>query len=442
MKISYKKDIFSTMMNQSWRIVSGPLTLLCIPLFLTASEQGYWYTFVSLAALSVLADLGFSNIILQFSAHEFAFLHFEEQMLIVGSQDHLQKLAAFFKFSLKWLLKVVIIIFPLIIVGGYFFMNLKAEISSEIWGLSWVLYAVASAFIFINSILLSFLEGCNLVSKIQSLRFKIGIVTSLVMLLGLAVGLKLYALSISASVGAIVGAFFIIKNFKNTIRQLWKISQDATYDWWPEFSSLIWRYAISWGSGFFVFQLFTPLTFYFYGAVPAGKIGISIAMWTAGFNIAISWITAVTPKLNMLISEKKWNQLDKLFNDSLVKSVGTMILGGLGFFLVEYFIGAKFNFFARILASKGMVILFISWLLQVIVNAMSIYLRSHKREPLVLVSFFNAVIVLCGTAFCGMFFEPEYMFLGFLTGTIFQCITTFKIFQNYRWQHANYNGVK
>ena len=126
MKISYKKDIFSTMMNQSWRIVSGPLTLLCIPLFLTASEQGYWYTFISLAALSVLADLGFSNIILQFSAHEFAFLHFEEQMLIVGSQDHLQKLAAFFKFSLKWLLKVVIIIFPLIIVGGYFFMSLKA----------------------------------------------------------------------------------------------------------------------------------------------------------------------------------------------------------------------------------------------------------------------------------------------------------------------------
>ena len=53
-----------------------------------------------------------------------------------------------------------------------------------------------------------------------------------------------------------------------------------------------------------VFQLFTPMTFYFHGPVAAGKIGISIAMWTAGFNIAISWITAITPKMNMLIAEK------------------------------------------------------------------------------------------------------------------------------------------
>lgn len=70
------KDLISTAINQLYRLISGPLMLLFIPLYLTQIEQGYWYTFTSVAALAVFADLGFSNIILQFAAYEFAFLKF------------------------------------------------------------------------------------------------------------------------------------------------------------------------------------------------------------------------------------------------------------------------------------------------------------------------------------------------------------------------------
>lgn len=94
-------------------------------LFLSAIEQGYWYTFISVAALSVFADLGFSNIILQFSAHEFAFLSFKDNKKIFGDNEHLDKLATFFNFSLKWMIKIVIIVFPLIIIIGYYFINAK-----------------------------------------------------------------------------------------------------------------------------------------------------------------------------------------------------------------------------------------------------------------------------------------------------------------------------
>lgn len=443
-KSTYKRDVFSTFLNQGWRIISGPLVLLCIPYFLSAIDQGYWYTFISVAALSVLADLGFSNIILQFSAHEFAFLSFQDNNLINGDSEHLNKLAAFFKFSIQWLFKIVSVVFPLIIIGGYYFISSKgsSDASPYLWKFAWIIYAVTSAFIFMNSIILSFFEGCNLVSKVQRIRFQISAATSLVMIVGLVFHLKLFALAMSSVIGSLVGCFLIHHHFAKVIHQLLQVSKHTFYDWWPEFSSLIWKYSISWGSGFLVFQLFTPLTFYFYGPVSAGKIGISIAMWTAGFNIAISWITAVTPKLNMLISEKKWNQLDPLFKNSFVKSVGTMLLGGISFFVIEYFVGVNFHFFARILAPNGMMILFLAWLLQVAVNAMAIYLRAHKREPLVIVSCVNAVIVLGGTALCGIFLESEYMFIGFLAGTVFQCIATFRIFKNYQWQHTIYNGVK
>ena len=77
--------------------------LVLIPLFLTKEAQGYWFTIMSLAALVMLADLGFSSIITQFAAHEFAFLRLDDHE-ITGSEQHLNRLATFFVFSTKWAL--------------------------------------------------------------------------------------------------------------------------------------------------------------------------------------------------------------------------------------------------------------------------------------------------------------------------------------------------
>ena len=122
------KDLLYTGMNQLWKVVAGPLILLFIPLYLTPIEQGYWYTFTSIAALAVFADLGFSTIILQFAAHEFAYLEFDDNGLLIGEREHLIRIASFFRFSVIWLFKVICIVFPIIIIGGYFFLLSKNDL--------------------------------------------------------------------------------------------------------------------------------------------------------------------------------------------------------------------------------------------------------------------------------------------------------------------------
>ena len=62
------RDIFFSGANQAWKLVSGPFVLLFIPLFLTPEHQGFWFTFISVSALSIFAELGFNNIIMQFSS--------------------------------------------------------------------------------------------------------------------------------------------------------------------------------------------------------------------------------------------------------------------------------------------------------------------------------------------------------------------------------------
>ena len=385
----YKKDLFYTAMNQLWKVVAGPLVLLFIPLYLSPIEQGYWYTFTSIAALGVFADLGFSTIILQFAAHEFAYLDFNENREFVGDQTHLWRLSSFFRFSLKWLCRVIFVVFPLILLGGYLFLETKEE--AVYWQIPWVIYAVASAGVFFYSSLLYFFEGCNSVGLVQNIRLKISIGTSTAMLLGLYFRFDLFALSLSLAVSMFVGFFLLVKTFMRPMRQLLQLSAIQCYDWWPEFSALIWRYAISWSSGFFIFQLFTPLAFKFHGAVFAGQVGISMAMWTAGFNIAMTWITAVIPRLNILVAERDWIGLDSLFGKSIWRSLCTMLVGGCMFFVLYFIFSDKVMFFQRLLSLSGLVILFLCWIFQLLINGLAVYLRAHKKEPLMMISFVSAI---------------------------------------------------
>lgn len=427
------KDLSAAMINSLWRIFAGPLMLLAIPYFLTPMEQGYWYTFTGLAALSIFADLGFTGIVLQFTAHEFAFLHFGPGRIFTGDESHLWRLASFFRFTFKWLLRAVGIVFPLIMVGGYFFIDAKHDAIN--WQMAWILYSMASAMAFINSTIMSFFEGCNSVSLMQSVRFRVGVCTTCTNFICLVMGFNLYALALAQCVNAAAGLLYLCYYFQQSMKQLWKLSMGKCYNWWPEFSSLIWRYAISWCSGFFIFQLFTPLAFQFHGAVFSGKIGISIAMWTAGVGIANTFITAILPRMNMLISKHQWKELDALFHKNLMLTMGTMVLGGIGYFILYYLLKDKMTFFQRVLDPFNMGILYISWILETWVGSIASYLRAHKKEPLMPISALSGIYVAITTWLCAKYLSPEYLFMGFLTQFVFVIPVVYHIYKKQKEDH-------
>lgn len=432
------KDLLNTALNQLWKIISGPLVLLFIPLYLSAVEQGYWYSFISIAALSIFADLGFSVIILQFAAHEFAYLQFNEDGVIIGDLSHLERLATFFSFSIKWLFKVVLIVFPVIVIGGYVFLSYRQE--NVQWQLPWIIYSCFSGGLFFYSSILYFFEGCNSVKDVQMIRLKIAIGTTLTILIGLYSGGSLFALALSLVASNIVGIYYLHKKFFPAIRQLWNLSKISFYNWSKEFFSLIWRYAISWSSGYLIFQLFVPLTFRYHSSADAGKVGISIAMWTAGFGIANTWLVAITPKLNMLIDEHKWFELDNLFNKNLYRALGTMFLGGSLYFFVYWFGVGKYKIFDRFESWIPMFMLFVCWMLQLYINSLALYLRAHKKEPMMVLSACSAVYIAITTFLCAKYLSQDFLFLGFLSSYLFGVPITLYLYKIQRQEHCMERG--
>ncbi len=420
-KINFIKDHINsdhifTGLNQFWRLIYGLVTLILIPLFLTQEEQGYWFTMTSLAALMILADLGFTNIVLQFAAHEFAYLRFSDQNQLVGEEKHLKKLATFFSFSIKWAIFLICLSFPIILGIGFYILSQKA--TNINWSLPWIIYMIGSSLIFFNGVILSFIEGCDSVSTVQKIRLSISALTAILMWIGLFLGLNLFSLSISILLGASIGFFLIYKKFKGTINNLILVSRSYIYSWKKEFFSLLWKYAISWASGYFIFQIYTPLMFHYHGAVEAGKVGLSITLWTAVFSIANIWVYVIIPKLNMLVSKKDWKSLDSLFFKNLMLSCFTFLIGMATIFVLLYLLNGKVPLVNRFVNKISMFFLAAAWFLQLVVNNFAVYLRAHKEEPYVLTSFMLAIYIIITTFICIRYLSTEYFFLGYLSSYI------------------------
>lgn len=412
------RDVTHTALNQLYRLISGPLMLICIPLFLSAEEQGYWYTFTSVAALSIFADLGFTTIVLQFAAHEFAFLHYDENQKIDGDEFHLHKLADFFRFCMKWVSFTVSIVFTIIVVYGFVFISENKDLTVT-WQIPWIIYSVFSAVYFIFNVVLSFFEGCNNVAKTQLTRFKVGVVASLTNIILLFLGAKLYALAMSMCFSTIVCCWIVCHEFGKNIKLLLSLSKCKTYSWSKEFFSLMWRYAISWSGGYFAMMIYTPLAFRYYGSVEAGRIGLSVAICTAMLSVANIFMTARLPILNGLVEQRDWVKAKNLFKSMSCKTIGAHLIFAIGFFALYYLFYDKVALLRRLVVPTSMAILLACWFLQDIVNAIALYIRAHKIEPFWWMSVVSGVYIACSTFYVVTHFSAEYLFVGFLSSFVY-----------------------
>jgi O-antigen/teichoic acid export membrane protein len=427
------KDLLATLANQLWRLFSGSVIMLLIPLFLSPEQQGYWYLFGSISALSVFADLGFSNIILQFAAHEYAFLYFNTNGLLDGELYNLRKLGSFFRFVIKWISTICIIVFPVIyIVGVLFFVR---DNVFGIYFLPWTIYAIGSLISFLNNSILSFIEGLDKIETIQKIRFKVAIINTAVLAVVLVFGGNIYALAFGILLSSSSIFISIFGNFKRILIQLLEASKGFVYSWRKEVSSLFIRYAISWSSGYFIYQIYTPLMHYFHGPVYSGQVGISLTLVGAIFNISNTWMYTITPKMNMLISQKSWSNLDSLFKKRRLLSLGTYLLITTGLF---FFVAILGNFWiipkitARFLPVTSLIILIVCYFLNLISNCWALYLRGHKQEPYMIFSVVSAIWIAVTTCLAGRFMSSAWLFIGFLTNFIWSIPVAYLIYRRCR----------
>ncbi len=397
-KIGVDRAVFFTLLSRVWSVAAGLITLVVISHSLSPELQGYYYTFSSLIALQIFAELGLNFAIVQFASHEMAQLTWQSNGTVDGNPQAKRRLQSLLKFSLAWFGVAAVLMLVLLIPAGLFFFSTGKPdtLGSDSLSVSWVLLVIFTAANLFITMAGAILEGCGKVAQVAIMRLWQSLVATTVVWLVLGFGGSLLALPASIMMMAFAGITLLWSNHRVFFKDILTHSTHLSgMDWRKEIWPFQWRIALSWSCGFFIFQIFNPLLFKSVGPVAAGQMGMTMQIFTAMNAAAMVWISTKVPNYGQLIATGRRQQLDALFFKGVVQS-GLFLLTGMAAIwgVLYYFIVASLHYAERVLPLNLFTVLCIVSLANHIIFSEASYLRAHKVEPLMVTSVAGGLITL------------------------------------------------
>lgn len=433
------KAILLTSSSSIISIIGSLFSAFLVLKKLTIQEQGFYYTFSSLVAIQIFFELGFNNIIIQFTAHEVANFRINDNGQIEGDSEKKSRLSYLFRFSVKlYTILSILLGATLIFVGLYFFSNnINQQSINIVWRSPWILLAISVIINFIISPLFAFIQGLGMVTKVAKIRFTQQILVMTTTWALFLLNFKLYILGIANLTGVL---YLVISFYKEKIYliflNLYKVVVTTKISYFKEIFPYQWKIAISWISGYFIFQLFNPILFATSGPVIAGQMGMTLAALNGIQSISASWMSTKIPKFSNLVAQKKYDELDTIFNKALYQSISitiffiiTFILVLLGLDMFNIKISNK-KISDRFITYLPLLLMCSSLVINQIVGAWGTYLRSHKKEPYLFTSLFGAIFVSLSTYFLTKKYGLLGLTVGYFTVTVIFLPITYYIYIN------------
>ena len=375
------------------QVSSGLVLILIVSRYFDLTDQGYIYTFTSIAAVQVLFEMGLVTALTQLAAHEMAQLRWTEGVP-QGPATPMARVRYLVRFTSLWFSAAGICLFVGLAWAGlaYFTLTSNGQISGHVTR-SWIALVSAVGVGLLVSAFLGLLEGLGRVSRISLVRlmqFGVGAVIGLV---AAANGAGLMTLAFQAWSSVIVGALCLWLFFRRGFRALWGVSINGPMpSWRRDILPFQARIAISWISGYLIYQLMIPWVFATAGPEAAGKLGMSLQILTAISSIAIVVVTSKIPDLVRLLVMEQLSELASRF-----RNLGGLSLalagGGAACVIVSVAIASSkgLSIAGRLLSVLDLSILAVGVFASHIVYIQAVGLRMRKAEPLAVVSAVNAL---------------------------------------------------
>ena len=443
-KIGMDKAIAYSSGSRIIQGLTGVLSVFFITTFLTGVEQGFYCTFGSILALQVFFELGLTGIMTQYVAHEASHLQLNAEQQYEGEEKYVSRLASLVHFCVKWYVVLAVIVLLFLLIVGYVFFSHYGENHTDVsWKLPWVLICIATAINIFQSPFISIFMGVGKVKEMSKIGFWQQIIVP-INWIGLAAGLNLYVLGIASLLSILIWQSFVWKTgLARIVVNLWNTRITERVSYMKEIFPYQWKIALSWVSGYFIFQLFNPVLFVTEGAVVAGQMGMTLQALNSIQAFSMSWLNTKVPLYSKLIALKDYLQLDTIFNITLRQMVSVCVVLMASFFLVIWLINlTQLQFNGHVLADRflpyiPMLLLMISIYINQYINSWATYLRCHKQEPYLIPSICGGVADGLSTLILGNMFGLYGMTIGYCVLTCLFCPWAYWIYKTKKteWHH-------
>ena len=422
-----------------WGMGAGLVTTLLVAAFFAREVQGYHYTFLSILALQVFAELGLGVVITSYASHEWARLALDSRGRIVGDPDSVSRLASLARFAVRWYLVAACLVTVTLAAGGFWFFASTGWAERSLWVAPWAALCLVAG---INLCFIPFwalLEGCNQVSAVYTFRLLQSIFSSMVAWSAISLGAGLWVAPAMGLAGACVATLVLWTRHRRFFRPLLHHDpKGPQLGWKHDILPMQWRLALSWLSGYFAFSLFTPVLFHYQGPTIAGQMGMTWSLVGLLTGIASSWVAPKAPMFGTLIAQQRFAELDRAF--WRLTAVVTLVaaLAGLAIWLSIIALAEwRHPFAERLLDPKDTGYFILATVIVAASLPMSTYLRAHKKEPLLALSLLSGLATGTAVVVLGKYHSSHGVAIGYLAVTAL--VTPFVALVWYR-RRAEWHG--
>ena len=417
---------------------TGVVSILFIAQFLTKIEQGFYYTFGSIIAIQIFFELGLTNIITQYVAHEASHLSWKDKSTLKGECRYHSRLASLLHFSIKWYSIIGVAFFIVLLGVGYFFFGYYSPSAEEVnWLWPWIIVSIGTVCNLFISPLLAILMGLDKVKEVSKMRFFQQIIIPVTTWIGLALGLKLYVVGIASLLSVLyIVIYSSLTELRSILNNLWRVKVTEKVSYMKEIFPYQWKIALSWVSGYFIFQFFNPVLFATEGAAVAGQMGMTLAVLNGIMAFSQSWITTKVPLWSRLIALADYAQLDRIFNTTMrqislvcIGLISILVVGIWGLKSLDIPLGYRF------LSWGPLTLMLIPLFINQWVNGWATYLRCHKKEPFLANSIVGGILCCLSTIIFGKLYGVVGITVGYCTITIVLSFWGYHIFKTckHKW---------
>jgi hypothetical protein len=390
--------------------------LVLILIFFSPAHQGYYYTFLSLALAQQFLEMGFGVVLTQFASHESALLRLDARGVPTGSQVAAERLGSLVRLGLRWYTGVALMVLIVVGVGGSILLASRPNEGVD-WNVPWWLLCATQACAVLLIPVSSLLEGSGQVAANQRNLLLGTVLGTLAGATAIIAGLGLYSIVVLVVTRTVVAGYGLVHAAWPLLRLGW--TQKAGGVSWPrQFWPQQWRIALSWTSGYFMFQSFAPIAFYVKGPEVAGQVGVLVQVFVAVNQLASAWLTAAQPQMGAFAALGDLRGLGELAARTTRTSVLTAALIGASVFVLVAWIQPRTASASRLgdLVSLGLFVA-TAVVLQ-ISNVESAAIRFRKREPFVGLSLMVAALIVVANVLLGGSYGVRGMAIGFCLITV------------------------
>jgi len=406
-KIGIDKAIFFTSSSSILNAIGSVFSVFLVVKFMSNVEQGYYYTFGSIVAIQIFFELGLNTIITQYAAHENAHLNFNSKDELEGPLFHKSRIASLLRFSIKWYFFFSLFLNVSLVFAGFIFFKKYNNTNNINWSIPWILLSAGTSLNLFISPVIAFLQGIGKVKELARFQLIGQILRLLFVWTGLYLGLGLFVLGIGSICYFIIITLLIIKNYFHLLKYIFKIELTEKINYIIEIFPFQWKIALSWISGYFIFQLFNPVLFATEGPQVAGQMGLTLAALNGILSMSLAWINTKVPHFSNLIAQKNYIELDFSFKLALKQSLSiniflllilTLLIGSFHFFNIKISGKPLSN---RFLGFIPLFFMMIPIIINQLVSSWATYLRCHKKEPYLINSIVGGILCTLSTLILG-----------------------------------------